>query len=195
MQYRINKTGLLERIGLWNRYLKKKVHLIACGGTAMTLMGIKDSTKDVDLIVPNPAEHDYLVAVLKQLGYKSASGSGWARDDGFIFDLFRGSRVHTTDLLESPLIKKNHILLKEFEKIYLGVLNNYDLIISKLFRGTSLDIEDCIALFRSKKDEIDLKKLEKRFLKTASFDISEGKLKGTLDHFLTVLRKEGLKNG
>jgi hypothetical protein len=195
MHYRIDKLGLLERIGLWNTYLKRKVHLIACGGTAMTLMGVKDSTKDIDLIIPDLSEHDYLVNILKQLGYKSASGSGWARDDGFIFDLFRGSRIHTTDLLESPLLKRNHVLFKEYEKIYLGILNNYDLIVSKLFRGTSLDIEDCIALIKNKRDAIDLKKLEKRFLKTASFDISEDKLKGTLEHFLNVLKKEGLKNG
>jgi hypothetical protein len=83
-------------MGTWNDFLKRKVHLIACGGTAMTLLGLKDSTKDIDLMVPNVNEHDYLVKTLKQLGYKSASGWRWSRGDGFVFDLFRGKTVHTT---------------------------------------------------------------------------------------------------
>ena len=51
-EYRLDKNELLDNLREWNRYLKRKVHLIACGGTAMTLLGIKASTKDVDFIVP-----------------------------------------------------------------------------------------------------------------------------------------------
>ena len=65
MEYRLNKNHLLEILGEWNRFLKRKIHLIACGGTAMTLMGVKSSTKDVDFIAPKVREHDYLT---KQLG-------------------------------------------------------------------------------------------------------------------------------
>jgi len=39
-------------LSIWDSYLRKKVHLIACGGTALTLMTIKESTKDIDLIIP-----------------------------------------------------------------------------------------------------------------------------------------------
>ena len=84
----------------------------------MTLLGVKASTKDIDLIVPDISEHEYLINILKQLGYKSESGWGWARDGGFVFDLFRGKAVHTTELLESPLKKGNHVLIKEFSHIY-----------------------------------------------------------------------------
>lgn len=114
----------------------------------MTLLGIKASTKDIDLIVPNLNEYKYLINILRQLGYESASGWGWTRGDGLIFDLFRGKTVHTTELLESPLDKENHILIKEFSHIYLGILNYYDIIISKLFRGTTIDIDDCISLIK-----------------------------------------------
>lgn len=77
MEYRIDKQGLMNRISAWDGFLKRKVHLIACGGTAMTLLGIKTSTKDIDLLVPNEDEHKYLIDILQQLGYKSASGWGW----------------------------------------------------------------------------------------------------------------------
>jgi len=150
MEYRIDKQGLIDRISAWDSFLKRKVHLIACGGTALTLLDVKPSTKDIDLIVPNVDEYEYLVGVLKQLGYKSRSGWGWERGDGFIFDLFKSKAVHTTELLESPLEKGNHILVKEFERIYLGVLNYYDIIISKLFRATAVDIDDCVVLKRKR---------------------------------------------
>lgn len=71
MKYRLDKQGLLGELSVWDGYLKRKIHLIACGGTAMTLLDVKESTKDIDLLVPNEAEYDYLIRMLKQLGYKS----------------------------------------------------------------------------------------------------------------------------
>ena len=69
--------------------MKRKVHLIACGGTAITLVGVKPSTKDVDFIVPKERKHDYLTKQLKALGYKQVTGSGWKRaGEEFQFDLF-----------------------------------------------------------------------------------------------------------
>jgi hypothetical protein len=194
MVFRIDKQGLLDNLSAWNSFLKRKVRLVACGGTALTLLGVKESTKDIDLMVPDLAEYEYLITTLKQLGYKSASGWGWAREDGFVFDLFRGKAVHTTELLESPLDKGNYILVKEFSHIYLGALNYYDLIISKLFRGAQVDIDDCLTLIRAKLEEINLKQLKKRFQETASFDVSENKVNKNLDNFLKLLRKEGLSD-
>lgn len=194
MEYQIDKEVLFEKISLWDSFLKKKIHLIACGGTALTILGLKPSTKDIDLMVPNLDEYEYLINILKKLGYKPLTGCGWARDDGFIFDLFRGNFVHTTELLESPLKSKNHILVKEFSKIYLGVLNYYDLIISKLFRATTVDLEDCLILVKAKKKEIDFQKLKERFYKTASFDISEEKVRKNFEYFIKILKKEGFGN-
>ncbi len=190
--YRIDKQVLLGRMSVWDGFLKRKVHLIACGGTAMTLLGVKASTKDIDLLVPKENEHKYLVNILKQLGYKSASGWGWAREDGFVFDLFKGNAVHTTQLLESPLKKGNHTLIKEFNHIYLGVLNYYDIIISKLFRGTAVDNEDCLALLKNNIGKIDMAELEKRFRQTASYDVSENVVIKNWEHFLRLAKKEGL---
>lgn len=187
MQYRIDKDGLMDRLSAWNDYLKRRVRLIACGGTALTLLNIKDSTKDIDLLVPDVKEYEYLLTVLKQLGYRSVSGCGLSRDDGFIFDLFRGRSVHTTELLDSPLDKDKHITIKEFSRIYLGVLNYYDLIISKLFRASAVDLQDCLTLFKSKRKEINLKYLEKRFYETASYDVSVEKVIKNWKHFLKLI--------
>jgi len=41
MDYRINKQTLLDVLAQWNGFLRRKIHLIACGGTALTLLDIK----------------------------------------------------------------------------------------------------------------------------------------------------------
>jgi len=176
---------------MWDTFLKRKVHLIACGGTALTLLGIKASTKDVDIIVPDGNEYKYLIGVLSDLGYKRATGAGWNRGDGFIFDIFSGKSIHTTELLCSPV--EGNIPIKEFEHVYLGVLNYYDVLISKLFRGTEIDSEDCLMLVLAKRGEINISKFVERFRETASYDISEDSVNRNLDHFLKRLKSEGLE--
>jgi len=195
MEYRLNQKDLLNTLGLWNGFLNKKVHLIACGGTALTLLGIKESTKDVDMLVPIEHEYDYLIKTLKQLGYHPTSGYGWQRPkEVFIFDLFKGKRVHTTELLESPLEKMNHTFIKELAHIYIGVLNPYDLIVSKLFRGTTVDVEDCVMLFQAKRKDIEIDLLRERFIETARYDIAEDKLIKAWEYYEKIFKKE-LSNG
>jgi hypothetical protein len=194
MIYRIGKDDLLSRFVTWNRYLKRKVRLIACGGTALTLIGAKDSTKDVDLIVPRVEEHRYLLKTFSDMGYKQVTEYGWSlQGDVFVFDIFSGSFVHTTELLESPLEESNHTLIKEFSSIYLGVLNDYDLIISKLFRGTGVDIDDCMALIAHRKGLIDLNRLGNRYRETASFSVAEEKMNRNLDLFLERVQGGGVQ--
>ena len=88
MEYRLNKDHLLDVLEEWNRFLKRKVHLIACGGTAMTLSGVKPSTKDVDFMVPNIQEHQYLIKQLRALEYNRSpvlAGSAPGRLSNSIF--------------------------------------------------------------------------------------------------------------
>jgi hypothetical protein len=193
MSYRLNKSRLLEILQGWNRFMRRRVHLIACGGTAMTLAGIKLTTKDVDFMVPKEREHDYLVKQLKALDYKQVTGSGWKRTgEDFQFDLFRGKRIHTTELLDSPLRDGRHSILMEFSHLYIGILNDYDLIVSKLMRGTQVDFEDSLSLTETHRKEIDMDRLIRHFHEMISYDISEKRLKPNMDHFLTLLKEKNL---
>jgi len=193
MKYRLNKILLLEIMAEWNRFISRKVHLIACGGTAITLVDIKPSTKDVDFMVPKEKEYDYLLKKLKMLGYMQVTGSGWKRaGEDFQFDLFRGKRIHTTELLDSPLIKGRHSILMEFSHLYIGILNDYDLIVSKLMRGTQIDFEDCLDLAEAHRTEIDMNRLIRHFHEMISYDIAEERLKPNMDHFLELLRNKDL---
>ena len=61
--YRQGKNELLSTLKEWDKLMpsRTKIHLIACGGTALTLLGYKESTKDVDFIVPVEKEYELLV--------------------------------------------------------------------------------------------------------------------------------------
>src|SRR5208283_3861289 len=99
--YRIGIDGLYERLEIWNGYLSRKVRLIACGGTALTLLGFKDSTKDIDLMVPDEREHASFIRTLQELGYKQIGSHSWKSDSDslFIIDIYQGNLIHTTELL------------------------------------------------------------------------------------------------
>lgn len=190
MDYRITKNELLKELIGWNIFLRRKIHLIACGGTALTLLNIKPSTKDIDFMVPTDDEYVYLIKTLKDLGYRQVTGYGWSRGGKFIYDLFCGNKIHTTELLKSPLEEDNHIPYEEYTYIYLGILNFYDLIISKIFRGTYMDFEDCAMLVEANPHEIDLEKFKERFIETASYDVSEADVIRKMEKFLETIKKE-----
>jgi len=194
MKFRIDKKTLLNNISIWNRYLKRKAQIIACGGTALTLLNIKESTKDVDFLIPEPEEYKYLINTLIDLGYEKTTATGWQKNRGFVYDLFVGKTIFTTELLESPLKAGNHIIFREFSSIYLGILNYYDLIITKLFRYTSVDVDDCLTVLREKKREIDMEKLKSRFYETSSYDISDQKNRKNFEYFLKILKKERIQD-
>src|SRR3989338_2918957 len=145
MAYRSNKNQLLQELRKWDTLLTgRKIHLIACGGTAMTLLGYKESTKDVDFIVPVEQEHDKLINFLIKAGYKETSDSSWMYPgENIRYDLYRGKKVFTTNLLNSPLDEGKNIKIMDMKRIYLGVLNPIDLIITKMFRGNLVDRQDC----------------------------------------------------
>lgn len=193
MEYRLDRNELLDNLREWNRYLRRRVHLIACGGTAMTLLGVKPSTKDVDFMVPNIKEYAYLIQQLQMLDYKPVSGSGWQRKgEGFRFDIFRGNRIHTTELLVSPLEDGRNTRLEEFSRLYIGILNNYDLIASKLMRGDRVDFDDCVMLADAHKETLDIDRLVAHFNELVCYDVAEERLKPHMDHFLDRLREAGI---
>ncbi len=124
---------------------------------------------------------------------KQVTGSGWKRKgEEFQFDIFRGKRIHTTELLDSPLEEGRHSILREFSYLYIGVLNDYDLITSKLMRGTRVDFEDCLGLAEAHRAETDIDRLIHHFHEMVGYDVAEDRLKPHIEHFLELLREKGL---
>jgi hypothetical protein len=162
--------------------------LIACGGTALTLLKIKDSTKDIDFTVPVAREYERLMKFLRDLGYEE-KGGGLAHDDDpdFIYQFWCGDKVFTTSLLDSPLEPDKHILIKRWSHIYLAALNLTDLIITKMFRGTSVDRDDCIAAFATGK--VNAEKLLERYSESARYDLNPEKMMKNFVYLAESLRE------
>ena len=175
----INENELFNELSVWNSLLRRKINLIACGGTAMTLLNLKPSTKDIDLIIPNEEDHSYIVRILIEAGYKKeiiTRGIRLKSVTEFEYDLFRGNNVYTAGLLESPLDEGNNLTIREWSYIYLGCLNYYDLMITKLFRGTATDFGDMSVLWQKIYKNMDFVKLKKRYEEHARYDVSEEKV-------------------
>ena len=173
--YRVSSIDLMDTLDNWDSLMNFRVRLIACGGTALTLLKIKDSTKDIDFIVPEENEYQRLMKFLKRLNY-GEKGGGIAHEDdpNFIYQFWCGNRVFTTDLLDSPLEDGKHILIKKWTHIYLGVLNLIDLIITKMFRGNQVDKDDCIAAFAT--GQVNADELFDRYSETARYDLNPDKV-------------------
>lgn len=185
---RLTKQGLWDILEGWEEYIPSRVRLVACGGTALTLQDIKESTRDVDFVVPDGDEYDALIRTIRKLGYRPASGQGWAIErDPFIFDLFKGQRVFTTGLLDSPLDAGKHIPIREIGKLKISALNDLDLVISKMFRGDEIDVQDCMALIKARGGAFDVEALKARYKETASHDVGEQRILGHLKYLLSEL--------
>lgn len=168
-----------------------KVNMIACGGTALTLLDIKESTKDVDFIIPLPREYHKLYNFLKNIGYIERGG-GLAHDNDplFMYQFWTGSNVFTTELLCSPLEEGRNILIKKLKHIYLGALNLNDLIMTKIFRGTSVDVEDCLAVFQ--KTKVNPYEVFQHYKEAAQYDLNPDKVMGNFIVFVERLYSENI---
>lgn len=187
----MNANDLMNTLEAWDKVIpgRGKIRLIACGGTALTLLGYKESTKGVDFLVPDETDYKRLVQFLKQAGYIQVTGFGWKRrDENIIFDLYAGNQIYSTELLTSPLSKGGNKKIREWNKIYLGVLNPVDLIISKIFRGSEVDIEDSLTLLKNEK--VKLKALERRYKETAKYDTGEERVLRNFDVLLARLKDQ-----
>lgn len=184
--YRITSDRLLDTLDNWDRLMNFGVQLIACGGTALTLLDLKESTKDIDLVVPVVTEYEKLIKFLSTIGY-SEKGGGWAHPDDplFLYQFWCGKRVFTTELLDSPLDAGKHIVIKEWPHIYLGALNLIDLITTKMFRGTGLDVDDCITVFET--GQVNAEELFERYSEAARYDLNPDKMMQNVVSFVDEL--------
>ena len=141
--------------------------------------------------MPVHKEYDRLMKFLGDLGYEEKRG-GLAHDDdpNFVYQFWRGNKVYTTDLLNSPLEQGKHIPIKRWSNIYLAALNLTDLIITKMFRGTSLDRDDCIAAFAT--GEVNAEKLLERYSETARYDLNPEKMMKNFVYLAEGLREQEL---
>jgi len=124
----LNAKSLMEFLELVDKELKEPVELTAVGGTAMTLLDLKDSTIDIDFDVET--KHlDTFKKTLKNLSH------------GYKIDLFHGGMVFSQQLPQDWIDKRIPIK-HEFKNIRLYALHPLDIVTSKIGRLNDRDIDD-----------------------------------------------------
>ena len=122
---------LMEFLVIIDKELEEPVELTAVGGTAMTLLDLKDSTIDMDFDV----ETKHLDTFRKTLESLS---------HGYKIDLFHGGMVFSQQL--PPDWTDKRIPIKHgFKNIRLYALHPLDIVVSKIGRLNDRDISDIIS--------------------------------------------------
>src|SRR3989338_4295939 len=150
----VDKNWLLSMLEECNALASKSrlsIRLIAVGGTALTLLDIKASTRDIDFTVPAD-DVGALRALLEKTGTKHAGGISFRTKEGARLDIFKGGQIFSTALPEDFL--ERSAMVRDFGSIKLHALSPYDIILTKLARGSVDDEEDIRAVFRERTIDI-----------------------------------------
>lgn len=156
---------LIEKLG---KFSGMPIDIYAVGGTALTLLGLKDSTRDVDLNIGSEKGYEEVKRIFAALNFERISENGWGSDAGFRIDLFKEGYIFSTQLSDD--YKKISKEIRNFGKIRLLAISPYDIIITKLARMDGRDSDDIRTIFE--KGSIDVIKLAGRFIETMENSLS-----------------------
>jgi len=142
----ISKNDLLKWIKEVDKRLKNKIVLLAVGGTAMTLLGLKPSTRDIDFCVKSSQKLDFQKAC----------------DDRYRVDLFVDGYIFSEQLPDDYLDIAVEIM--NLKNVELKALAPVDIIITKAARLNARDEEDISVIAKSVPKDF----LVKRFFEVAN---------------------------
>ena len=161
----IDKNDLVKWLQKVDKNLKKHILVVAVGGTAMTLLGLKSSTVDVDFCV-NSKDKEELEAAI--------SGT-------FKVDIFVDGYIFSEQLPDDYMSKAKEMI--EMKNITLKALSPTDIIITKAARLNARDEEDIEALAKHVDKEI----LVKRFkIVVKTYAGSEKQYNENFNHILKM---------
>ena len=138
----LDKSRLVEFLKAIDKKTTTRITLIAVGGTAMTLLDIKKSTRDIDFTAPTEDYREF-----RKILDKTPHGFEihvWPY--GTVFSQFLPNDYEDKSITITQL---NHITLK--------ALNPIDIVVTKIGRLDPRDledIEDCIQKKRLSKNQI-----------------------------------------
>ena len=139
----IDKSRLLDFLAVLDDELSRKITLVAVGGTAMTLLDLKPSTRDIDFTAPGK-DYDEFQRVLKSVPH------------GFEVHGWRDGTVFSQSLPDDYLETSKPIAI--FEHMHLKALHPIDIVVTKIGRLDQRDLQDievCVKKFKLSKTQIE----------------------------------------
>src|SRR3989337_1184898 len=171
----LDKTHLLDFLGVVERELSRQITLVAAGGTAMTLLDLKPSTIDIDFTGPGEDIADFKAA-LKNISH------------GFKIDLYDDGVVFSQILPEDYLKKSIHI--RRIGELTLRSLQPVDIVVTKIGRLDDRDMQDIEACIKG--HGLTGKTILSR-AKQVQYVGSEANYKATLQHVIGTFFREQKK--
>ncbi|MCK5283711.1 MAG: hypothetical protein KAK00_09995 [Nanoarchaeota archaeon] len=141
----ITKNDLIGWLEDIDKKLENKIILVAVGGTAMTLLGLKPSTRDIDFCMESKD-----INIFRKL----------AKNGKFKVDLFQDGYIFSEQLPDDYLDKSTR-LETNLANIELRTLSLIDIILTKAARYNERDEEDIGTIAKTIK--IEKEELIKRF--------------------------------
>ena len=138
--------------------LNSELWIYMIGGGAMALTGIKEATKDVDIIVPGRKDAGRLLSILSDLGYRKVPKPGeeyikmgasfiLENDDGFRWDIFVAQVMRK--FIFSEGMKRRATPFGNYKNLKVGVVSSSDIFLFKSITEREGDLEDMLALVRA----------------------------------------------
>lgn len=141
-----DRENLLDFIKLVDEEINEPIRIIAIGGTAMTVLGLKTSTIDVDLDFPTRKDMQTFENARRII------------NPGFRIDVFLGSQIFSqnipSDYETNALPIKTR---KSFKEVKLFCLHPLDIVVTKLGRLNDRDVEDiqaCIKKYKLTREQV-----------------------------------------
>ena len=134
--------------------LKMKIEVYLIGGGNMSLIRLKDATKDMDVILKKENEFAAIKNALSECGYKEKHLSIYERmgsrivmenEDGFRWDIFVNNVCHGLTL--SPSMISRSAKKFDFKNLNLFLLSKEDIFLFKGITERERDLEDMHTLF------------------------------------------------
>ncbi len=157
-----NRPELLNFLKNIDGKLPHEILIVAIGGTALTLLNLKDSTKDIDFDIPLKKDEEALLSLFKRMDFEQESFA-WFTPTGLRIDIFKQGYIFCSQL---PLdyVEKSKIVVK-LDKIVIKTLSLEDIIVTKLGRGDERDFTDIRQIYLHA--SIDPEQLVARFFEVA----------------------------
>ncbi len=141
-EHKIDASQLFEFLELIARELPRRIVLVAAGGTAMTLLGVKPSTRDIDITGPGQDIETFRLALDRV-------------PHGMKVDLWADGQVFAQYLPPDYLTRSKKV--RQLESVELRALHPIDIIVTKIGRldtRDEQDIRDCIRVFKPSKSAV-----------------------------------------
>ena len=149
-----------------NLKLDDKIDILLVGGGAMSLKGLKEATKDIDVVLIDQKQYSLFINAIENLGfneeklaeckdfdsaYRKMDAKIYLNSKGYWIDLFF-KRICKKFLVHNKILERSELYM-DFGNLRVSLMTNEDIFISKSVTERDGDLDDMYDLYIQGLDE------------------------------------------